>query len=118
MKIDTSLHDDYAVLALKGEFDKSSCPILLEEVDSLAASGLHHLILDMRLVQFINSSALGAIIAAREKCKGRGGDLAVDRASSFVRDIAGKLGVDQVVPMFDSEEAAAEHIARAPNSEE
>ncbi len=116
MKIDTSLHDDYAVLALQGEFDNSSCPILLEEVDSLAGAGVQHLIVDMGSVQFINSTALGAIITAQARCKGRGGDLVVDRASPFVCDIAGKLGVDQVVPMYDTEQEATDHIIEALNS--
>ena len=118
MKIDKSLHEDYAVLTLKGEFDTFYCPILMEEVDSLVERGVHHLILNMRLVKFINSTALGAIIRAHKRCKAEGGEMVVDRPSSFVRDIVGKLGIDQVVPMFDSEEEATKHIIKALNSSE
>lgn len=118
MKIDKSLHDDYAVLTLKGEFDTFYCPILMEEVDSLVERGVNHLILNMRLVKFINSTALGAIIRAHKRCKAEGGELVVDRPSSFVRDIVGKLGIDQVVPMFDSEDDATKHIIKALNETE
>ncbi len=69
MKIDKSLYEDYAVLTLKGEFDTFYCPVLMEEVDSLVERGVNHLILNMRLVKFINSTALGAIIkAAKQVC--------------------------------------------------
>ena len=57
MKIDKSLHDDYATLTLKGEFDTFYCPALMEEVEDLVERGINHLILDMRLVKFINSTA-------------------------------------------------------------
>ena len=57
MKIDKSQHDDYAVLTLKGEFDTFYCPALMEEVEDLLERGVNHLILDMRLVKFINSTA-------------------------------------------------------------
>ena len=118
MKIDKSEHEDYAVLTLKGEFDTFYCPILMEEVDSLVERGVHHIILNMRLVKFINSTALGAIIRAHKRCKAEGGELVVDRPSSFVRDIVSKLGIDQVVPMFDSEEAATKHIIKTLNASE
>lgn len=118
MKIDKSLYEDYAVLTLKGEFDTFYCPALMEEVDSLVERGVNHLILNMRLVKFINSTALGAIIKAYKRCKAEGGELVVDRPSSFVRDIVGKLGIDQVVPMFDNEDDATKHIIKTLNESE
>ena len=118
MKIDKSLYEDYAVLTLKGEFDTFYCPVLMEEVDSLVERGVNHLILNMRLVKFINSTALGAIIKAHKRCKAEGGELVVDRPSSFVRDIVGKLGIDQVVPMFENEDDATKHIIKTLNESE
>ena len=55
MKIDTSNHDDYAVLTLKGEFDTFYVQSLQDEVDSLLENGISHLILNLRMVKFINS---------------------------------------------------------------
>jgi hypothetical protein len=58
MKIDKAVNDDYTVLTLKGEFDTFYCPALMQEVETLVERGVNHLVLDMRLVRFINSTAL------------------------------------------------------------
>ena len=57
MKIDKSQHDDYATLTLKGEFDTFYCHDLIDAVEEQIERGVNHLILDMHLVKFINSTA-------------------------------------------------------------
>lgn len=106
MKIDKSIYDEYATLTLKGEFDTFYCPKLQEEVESLIASGIPHVILNLRLVKFINSTALGAIIKAFKRCKAEGGQLVLSQPSPFARDIINKLGINKLVPMFDDEDQA------------
>jgi anti-anti-sigma factor len=106
MKIDKSIYDDYATLTLKGEFDTFYCPKLQEEVESLLASGMAHIVLNLRLVKFINSTALGAIIKAFKRCKAEGGQLVLAQPSAFARDIINKLGINKLVPMFDDDEGA------------
>lgn len=115
MKIDKALHDDYAILTLKGEFDTFYCPRFQEEVESLLEQGTNHVVLNMRLVKFINSTALGAIIKAHKKCQGAGGVLVVGPPSSFVKKVVGSLGIDQLVQMFDEEDAAIKHVVQSLN---
>jgi anti-sigma B factor antagonist len=110
MKIDKTVYDDHAVLTLKGEFDSFYCPKLQEEVDALIGDGMPRVVLNMRLVKFINSTALGAIIKAFKRCKAEGGHLALSRPSTFARTIIQKLGIDQLVPMFDSDEEAEKAV--------
>lgn len=118
MKIDKSVLDDYAVLTLKGEFDTFYCPMLQEEVESLVENGINHVILNMRLVKFINSTALGAIIKVHKRCKAEGGELVVSQPSSFVRDIVGKVGIDRLVPLYEQESDAVKAIIKALNARE
>jgi anti-anti-sigma factor len=87
MKIDKSLHDDYATLTLKGDFDTFYCPALMQEVDALIDRGVSMLILDMHVVKFINSTALGAVIKAHKRCRAEGGDLVVAQPSAFVKNV-------------------------------
>ncbi|HLU38515.1 MAG TPA: STAS domain-containing protein [Planctomycetota bacterium] len=115
MKIDKSIHDDYATLTLKGEFDTFYCPKLQEEVESLLASGIPHVILNLRLVKFINSTALGAIIKAYKRCKAEGGQLVISQPSAFARDIITKLGINKLVPMFDDDEEARRKVISTLN---
>lgn len=117
MKIDKSLFDDYAVLTLKGEFDTFYCPRLQEEIEGLLAVGVSHIVLNMRLVKFINSTALGAIIKAYKRCKAEGGQLVLAQPSQFAGDIIGKLGINKLVPMFDDDDAARRAVVSNLNQD-
>lgn len=118
MKIDKTLYDEHAILTLKGEFDTFYVPSLQEEVDVLLERGITHLVLNMRLVKFINSTALGAIIKIHKLCKAEGGTLVIAKPSAFVRDIVGKVGIDQLVPVFADEDEAVKHLIKGLNSRE
>ncbi|HEB52832.1 MAG TPA: anti-sigma factor antagonist [bacterium] len=118
MKIDKSLHDDYATLTLKGEFDTFYCPALMEEVEDLLDRGITHLILDMHLVKFINSTALGAVIKAHKRCRAEDGDLVVARPSRFVRDVMTKVGIDKLIQLHDDEASATKAIIKHLNQRE
>jgi anti-anti-sigma factor len=117
MQITAEPREDYTILHLRGEFDTFYCPHLQKEIDALMAAGVRSVALNLRLVKFINSTALGAIIKASKSLAAAGGKLAISRPSSFVRDIMEKVGLDRVVPMFDSDEAAGSHLlATAPKA--
>ncbi len=116
MKIDKSLFDDYAILTLKGEFDTFYCPRFQEEVESLLEQGAHHVILSMRLVRFINSTALGAIIKAHKRCKAEGGELVISRPSAIVDKVVKGIGIDQLIRMFDDDDAATRHVVQLLNA--
>jgi anti-anti-sigma factor len=118
MKIDKSIHDDYATLTLKGEFDTFYCPALMQEVEALIERGINHLILDMRLVKFINSTALGAVIKAHKRSRAEGGDLVVAQPSPFVRDVMSKVGIDKLITLHDSEQDATKAIIKHLNQKE
>ncbi len=118
MKIDKSLHDDYATLTLKGEFDTFYCPALMQEVESLVEHGINHLILDMRLVKFINSTALGAVIKAHKRCKAEAGELVVAQPSPFVRDVMSKVGIDKLITLHETESDATKAIIKHLNQKE
>jgi anti-anti-sigma factor len=112
MKIDKLLYEHFAELRLRGEFDTFYAPRLTDEVDQLIATGYRHVILNLRLVKFINSTALGSIIKANKRARAEGGDLVVAQPSGFVRDVMTQIGVDRVVPMFDDFEKAKEHLQK------
>lgn len=118
MKIDKSLHDDYAVLTLKGEFDTFYCPALMQEVEALVERGVNHLILDMRLVKFINSTALGAVIKAHKRCRAEGGDLLIAQPSPFVRDVVNKVGIDKLITMHNTDQEAVKTVIKHLNQRE
>jgi anti-anti-sigma factor len=113
MQITAEPREDYTILHLRGEFDTFYCPHLQKEIEALIAAGVRSVALNLRLVKFINSTALGAIIKASKSLASQGGKLAISRPSSFVRDVMEKVGLDRVVPIFDSDEAAGSHLLAA-----
>jgi anti-anti-sigma factor len=106
MQVTVEPRDNFTILHLRGEFDTFYCALLQKEVDGLIASGVNRVTLNLRLVKFINSTALGAIIKASKILAANGGKLVVSRPSVFCKDIMEKVGLDRVVPLFDSDEAA------------
>lgn len=106
MHIHVEHNDNYAILHLRGEFDTYYVQSLQQEIDELIKSGVVRAILSLRLVKFINSTALGAIIKASKTLTAKEGKLVIARPSAFCREIIEKVGLDRVVPIYDTEEDA------------
>jgi anti-anti-sigma factor len=111
MHIDVEHSENHATLHLRGEFDTYYVRNLQEEIDALVEGGVARIILNLRLVKFINSTALGAIIKASKALNARGGKLVIARPSAFCREIIEKVGLNRVVPIFDSDEAAVQGLS-------
>lgn len=106
MHITVEPSENHAILHLRGEFDTYYCPMLQDEIDAIQRAGVNHAVLNLRMVKFINSTALGAIIKASKSLSDAGGKLVISRPSPFCRDIIHKVGLDRVVPVFDTDEEA------------
>lgn len=110
MHINVEHHDRFATIHLRGEFDTFYVPALQDEVSSLIKAGVHFAVLNLRLVRFINSTALGAIIKISKQLASESGRLVISRPSPFCRTIIEKVGLDRVVSVYDTDEAAAQAV--------
>ncbi len=119
MKITVEPRENYTVLHLRGEFDTFYCSHLQKEIDDMLTAGAPNIVLNLRMVKFINSTALGAIIKASKAAANAKGKLLISRPSAFCRDIIEKVGLDRIVPVHDSDEAAggAFVVADEPSAE-
>ncbi len=108
MKIEREIKGDLALLTLRGEFDSFVVSAFLEEIESLVVNGIKNIVLDMRGVKFIMSTAIGAIVKSRKRVKEAGGDLAISQPSPFVRDVLESLGLFKVIKVFEQNEQAIE----------
>ncbi|HHI79887.1 MAG TPA: anti-sigma factor antagonist, partial [Planctomycetes bacterium] len=106
MKIDKLTFENHVELRLRGEFDTFYAPKLQELVDEILGEGYLFAILNLRKVRFINSTALGAIIKAYKRFKAEGGDLVIAQPSPFCKSVLNKLGIDRIVPTFETNEEA------------
>jgi len=116
MQITVEPRENFTILHLRGEFDTFYCPHLQKEVDGLMSAGVNRIALNLRLVKFINSTALGAIIKASRVLSAAGGQLVISRPSAFCRDIIEKVGLDRIVPIHDSDEEAGQALLEGVES--
>jgi anti-anti-sigma factor len=118
MKLLKENRDGATLLTLKGEFDSFVCAGFTQEVAAIQAEGVHHIALNLRLVKFINSTALGAMIKARKACRAAGGELVISPPSPAVREAMESLGLDRLFAIHDDDEAAVAALGGRPASEE
>jgi anti-sigma B factor antagonist len=68
---------DCAVLQVAGEIDVYTAPLLREHVIHLVDDGARHLIVDLRGVTFLDSTALGVLVGSLKRLRSHGGSLRV-----------------------------------------
>jgi anti-sigma B factor antagonist len=68
---------DCAVIQVTGEVDVYTAPMLREQIRELAAKGAVHLIADLSRVDFLDSTALGALVGGLKRLREAGGSLAL-----------------------------------------
>ena len=105
------------VLTLKGEFDSFVTSPFSNEIGKVHADGIHKIVLNMRLVKFVNSTALGAMIKARKGCKSEGGDLVISQPSSGVREAMESLGLERLFSIYDDDDEAITALDRTASVE-
>ena len=61
--------NDCAVLQVTGEVDVYTAPQLREQVVQLVNSGVRHIIADLRDVDFLDSTGLGALVGSLKQLR-------------------------------------------------
>ncbi len=97
------------VVGVTGELDLYTAPRLLAELEALAPDG-PEIVLDLSRVTFIDSTALGSILLNVRRLRDANGSMALVCASPTTKKLLTMVGVDRVVPVFDTSERALEHL--------
>lgn len=113
MEIDLSRQTvgGYPVLAVRGEVDVSSAPALRHELDQLLAEGSATVIVDLSGVGFLDSTGLGALVAARSNAADAGGDLPVVCEHERVLKLFTITGLDGVFDLHPTVDDAVRSLA-------
>jgi anti-sigma B factor antagonist len=102
----TPLRQGLALLLLRGELDLAAAASLRSQVDSVAGMGL---IIDLREVTFVDSSALRELLHARDALERRGGRLVLSGVPSAVQRLLELTGTAE---LFDTAPTRAQAIRR------
>jgi anti-anti-sigma factor len=100
--------DRGAVIVVSGELDLASAPTLEEELDRAAANGADLVIVDLRELEFIDSTGLGLLIKANRQAEEAGRRFAIVRGQSQVQRLLGVTGIEQRLTLVDSPEELLE----------
>jgi anti-sigma B factor antagonist len=112
-KIDAELSSqqvdsETAVLRIGGEVDLYSTPQLKEEIRGLIETGVRHLVVDLSAADYLDSTALGALIGGLKRLREREGDLRLAGPRPRIRKV---LEITRLVKVFEVRESVPEALA-------
>jgi anti-sigma B factor antagonist len=93
---------DCAVLRIGGEVDVYTAPQLRERVIQLLANGARHIIADLREVDFLDSTGLGALVGSLKRLREQDGSLKLVTAADRILTIFRLTGLVHVFALHAS----------------
>jgi anti-sigma B factor antagonist len=104
--MDTTTDGDKAILALRGSVDLTTAPALRSRLAELIDDGHTCIVVDLADTDFLDSTGLGALVAALKRLRMKDGEIRVVCTSGHVRKVFEITSLDRVFSMHDSVEAA------------
>jgi len=92
------------VIAVRGELDLASSPALQEELDRVSASVAEMLIIDLRELDFMDSTGLSVLVRAHQRAEEHGRRLAMVKGPQQVQRLLSLTGVSDRLTVVDSPE--------------
>jgi len=104
-------HPDALLVKVTGEVDSTTSERFREELVALVSEDVRHLILDFGDVTYINSSGLGALVAAYKRARSVDGSLILCRVRGTIAAVMSLIRLDKMIDTHDSLEAALATLA-------
>jgi anti-anti-sigma factor len=101
LDVTTEQREDQLRVALAGELDIVNAPQLEGQLAAIEAGGVETLVLDLREVEFIDSTGLRALIAANERARSAGRRLVIVRGAKAVDRLLNLTQLDQRLEIVD-----------------
>lgn len=103
MNLKTSIFEDYLIVELRGELDHHTSEDLRKRIDQIYYNNnLSSIVIDLKGLNFMDSSGIGLIMGRYKNCKERGGTVSIISTSSNIERILEMSGVLKLVNMYPS----------------
>ncbi len=102
LQLEVNTHDGVPVLAVAGEVDVSTAPRLRQELVELAAAGNERVVVDLGLVEFLDSTGLGILVSGLKRFRTMGGDLLLVCTQPRVLKVFEITGLTRVFSIHES----------------
>ncbi|HUR76507.1 MAG TPA: STAS domain-containing protein [Acidimicrobiales bacterium] len=96
----------HSIVAVAGELDVATSPRLQDAMTRLIEEGQLRLVVDLREVTFLDSSALGVLVGARRRLLPEHGEVSVVCTDPRLLHLLRLTKLDEVFPIYDSVPAA------------
>ena len=113
MYISEKVKNGIAVVSLKGDLlDIEDRSVFQRKIQSLATDDINRVVLDLSMVNRINSEGLNTLITAYDTLRKSGGDLRLARIDKSLHDI---LAITRLVQVFGTYETVERAMASYRN---
>lgn len=89
---------------VSGELDLASSASLEQELDRVAGSGVTHVIIDLRELEFMDSTGLSMLVKAHQRADEAGQEFGLVRGPQQVQRLLSLTGVDERMTFADTPE--------------
>jgi anti-sigma B factor antagonist len=93
---------DCAVLRVGGEVDVYTAPRLRERVVKLLGDGVRHVVVDLREVDFLDSTGLGALVGSLKRLREQDGSLKLVAGPERIMQVFRLTGLVRVFALYPS----------------
>lgn len=94
------------ILALRGNLDALTAPLLKKEIEAILAMRRIYVVFDLRGLELIDSSGVGAIVSLFKRVRTLHGDVKIARLAGQPHEIFKLLRLDRAFELHESVEAA------------
>jgi anti-sigma B factor antagonist len=108
LALDVTDTDGVPVVAVRGEVDFGTAPRLRELLVSTAMDGHKVAVVDLRAVEFLDSTGLGVLVGALKRYRTLGGDLHLVISTSRIQAVFELTGLTTAFPIHDTVGSAVE----------
>ncbi len=108
---DTAIDDTTHVIELGGEVDLYTAPEFKERMVQVIEDGKKHVVVDLSKATFIDSTTLGVLVGGVKRLRPSGGSLTLVCTDPHICKSFAITGLDRVVSIHDSREAALSTVA-------
>lgn len=114
LSIDLEVKDHVLLIRLRGELDHHTAEELREKVsEKLEQNNVHHIVLNLGQLTFMDSSGLGVILGRYKQIKNVGGEMIVCAISPPVKRLFDMSGLFKIIRLEQSEEYALKTLGVA-----
>jgi anti-sigma B factor antagonist len=103
-RVEAHQRDRARVVAVSGELDLASSPALEEELEQIFSTDAELLIVDLRGLDFMDSTGLSVLVKAHQRAEESGKRFALVKGSQQVQRLLSLTGVSQRLTVVDAPE--------------